>query len=86
MIDASQSPSFSINSLIRQIQQEPVLFQGVVQTTLALGMSFGLGLSVNQVGTITAVSAAILSFITRKNVTPTVNPKDSGGNQLAPKF
>jgi hypothetical protein len=73
------------NWLTKQIQQEPVLFQGVIQATLALGMSFGLGLTVNQVGTIAAVSAAILSFITRRNVTPTFNSKDSGGNQLAPK-
>lgn len=74
-----------INWLAKQIQQEPVLFQGLIQATLALGMSFGLGLTVNQVGTIAAVSAALLSFITRQNVTPTVNPKDSGGNQLASK-
>ena len=74
-----------INWLTKQIQQEPVLFQGVIQATLALGMSFGLGLTVNQVGTIAAVSAAILAFITRQNVTPTFNPKDSGGNQPAPK-
>ena len=72
-----------MNWLIKQIQQEPVLFQGVVQAILALGMSFGLGLNVNQVGTVAAVSAAVLSFITRQNVTPVANPKDSKGNQPA---
>jgi hypothetical protein len=85
MIDKSQNISFSTNWLTKQILEEPVIFQGVVQATIALGVSFGLGLSVSQVGAITAVSAAILSFITRQNVTPAVNPKDSGGNQLAPK-
>jgi hypothetical protein len=54
---------FRKNWLTKQIQQEPVLFHGVVQAILALGMSFGLGLNVNQVGTIAAVSAAVLSFI-----------------------
>ena len=85
MTDKTQNISFPTNWLTKQIQLEPVLFQGVVQATIALGVSFGLGLSVSQVGAIAAVSAAILSFITRQNVTPTVNPKDSGGNQLAPK-
>jgi hypothetical protein len=69
--------------LTKQIQEEPVLFQGVVQAILALGTSFGLSLSVYQVGTIAAVSAALLSFITRQNVTPVANPKDHSGNQLA---
>ena len=83
MSDKSINSPFSINWLTERIQKEPVLFQGVIQTTLALGTSFGLGLSVSQVGAITAVAAAILSFITRQNVTPIANPKDNAGNQLA---
>jgi hypothetical protein len=38
--------SLPMNWLTKQIQQEPVLFQGAVQAILALGMSFGLSLNV----------------------------------------
>ena len=72
-----------MNWITKRIQQEPVLFQGLLQAIIMLWVSFGLGLNVNQVGTVAAVSAAVLSFITRQNVTPVANPKDSKGNQPA---
>jgi hypothetical protein len=68
--------------LLAQIREEPVLFQGIVQAVIALGVSFGLGLTANQVGAISAVSAAILSFLTRQQVTPLSNPKDATGKSL----
>jgi hypothetical protein len=52
------------------IKAEPVSFQGIVQATIALGTSFGLGLNGTQVGAILAVTAAILSFLTRQQVSP----------------
>lgn len=50
--------------------REPVLFMALVQAVLALVVSFGVGLTGGQVGTITAVSAALLSLVARKKVTP----------------
>jgi hypothetical protein len=52
------------------IKAEPVMFQAVVQAFLALLLSFGVGLTVEQVGSIMAFTAAVLAFITRKMVTP----------------
>jgi hypothetical protein len=57
------------------IKQEPVGVQGIIQAVLALGTSFGLGLSNSQMGAILAVTAAILALLTRQQVTPLANPK-----------
>ncbi len=64
------------------IQQEPVMFQGMIQALFALAVAFGLNLSAGQVGAILAASAAILSFLTRTQVTPTINPRASDGTPL----
>ena len=56
--------------LTDRLSQEPVLVLGVVQTALALIVSFGLGLTGEQVGAIVGLSAAILSLIARSKVTP----------------
>ena len=55
--------------------REPAMWMAVIQAGVALGISFGLGLSAEQVGTITALSAAILGLITRQVVTA------NGGNK-----
>jgi hypothetical protein len=52
------------------IKREPVAFQGLIQAVTALGTSFGLGLNGTQVGAILAVTAALLSFLTRQRVSP----------------
>lgn len=57
------------------IKEEPVSTQGIIQAMLALGTSFGLGLSSSQMGAILAVTAAILTLLTRQQVTPLANPK-----------
>lgn len=49
---------------------EPVLVLGAVQAILALAVAFGLDLSAEQVGAIVAASAAVLSVVTRTQVTP----------------
>lgn len=50
---------------------EPAMFLAVVQSILALVVSFGLNLTPEQIGSIMAVSSAILGLITRSQVTPT---------------
>jgi hypothetical protein len=50
--------------------REPALILGEVQAILALAITFGLDLSVEQVGAILAASAAVLAVVTRQKVTP----------------
>lgn len=57
--------------MIDRIKNEPALYIGLVQAILALVVTFGLDLSVEQVGAILAVTAAVLSVVTRTQVTPT---------------
>ena len=67
-----------MRKLMQRIQQEPVMFQGVIQATLALTVTLGLKLKAEDIAAILGVSAALLSFLTRTQVTPLVNPrKDS---------
>ena len=56
--------------LTDRLAQEPVYVLAVVQTALALVVSFGLGLSGEQVGAITALAAAVLGLLARSKVTP----------------
>lgn len=51
--------------------REPVLFLGLVNTIIALAVSFGAGLTGEQTGAIMAVTAAVLSVIARTQVNPT---------------
>ena len=51
--------------------REPVMIMAVVQAGLALAVSFGFGLSAEQIGGILAFSAAVLGLITRSRVSPT---------------
>ena len=53
------------------MSREPAVLMGLVTAVLALVVSFGLDLSPEQVGTIVAVAAALLSVVTRSKVTPT---------------
>lgn len=64
------------------IKGEPVLFQGVIQAALALTVAFGGDISSIQIGSILALSAAVLSWITRSQVTPLGNPKTNEGMAL----
>jgi hypothetical protein len=60
-----------MKSIFKLIKKEPVAFQAVVQTGLALSVAFGTSLSSGQVGAIMAFTAALLAFITRRAVNPT---------------
>lgn len=62
------------------VRQQPVYCQGVIQAIIALAVSFGLGLTSGQIGSLTAATAAILAFVTQTQVTPIVNPRDNAGN------
>ena len=56
--------------LTDRVSAEPVLVLGVVQMTLSLAISFGLGWTGEQVGAVVAFSAAILSLVARSKVSP----------------
>lgn len=49
---------------------EPALILGLVNALLALGIGFGLHVSVEQAGLINAACAAIIAVILRSQVTP----------------
>jgi hypothetical protein len=65
-----------------QIREQPVYCQGLIQAFIALMVAFGLDLTGDQVGTITAATAALLAFVTHSHVTPLANPKDNSGKKL----
>ena len=71
-----------MNWLITRIQQEPVMLQGIVQAILGLAVFFGMNLSTQQIAGILALSASILSFVTRSQVTSITSPKGSDGSPL----
>lgn len=50
--------------------REPVMFMAVLQAGLALGLSFGVKLSPEQIGAVMAFAAAVIGFITRSQVSP----------------
>ena len=56
--------------LTDRINGEPVAVLAVVQMGVALGVTFGLHLTLEQVGAITAFTAAVLGLIARQKVTP----------------
>jgi hypothetical protein len=56
--------------MISFIKSEPVALQGMFQTTLALLCSFGFKLTVEQTGSILALTAAVLAVVTRSAVSP----------------
>ena len=56
--------------MIDLIKNEPVALQGMFQTALALLLSFGVHLTVEQTWAILALSAAVLAVVTRGVVSP----------------
>lgn len=63
-----------LGAVWQRILEEPVYTQVLVVSSIALGTAFGLGWNGVQVGAVTALSAAFLSWLTRKTVTPIANP------------
>lgn len=60
-----------MTGLLDIIKREPALVAGFLQALLALLLAFGVPLTDVQVGSILALSAAVLAFIVRRRVTPT---------------
>ena len=50
--------------------REPVLVYTLVQSVITLAVTFGLRLSIEQVGALLVVTGAVLSVIVRGKVTP----------------
>lgn len=67
-----------------QIQREPVLFQGLIQAGLSLAVAFGTNLDAEVIGALVAFSAAVLSFLTRTQVTPMTSLQPAGSTPIAP--
>ena len=50
--------------------REPAIIIGLIQAGLALAVGFGLSLTNEQMGLIMAFTAAVLSVVTRSQVSP----------------
>lgn len=57
------------------VNAEPAATAGVVQAGVTLGVAFGLDLSSEQVGAILGATTALLSWWTRRKVTPVAPAK-----------
>lgn len=58
----------------QRILEEPVFTQGLIVAGIATGTAFGLNMNGAQVGALTALSAGLLTFLTRRAVTSVQNP------------
>ena len=63
-----------MSTIIARIRQEPALLLALVGALIALALSFGLSLSVDQQGAIMALVIAVLGFVTRSQVSPVAKP------------
>ncbi len=52
------------------IKQYPVRFYGLIVSLIALASAFGVNLSADQTGALTAAAAATLAFVTEKFTSP----------------
>lgn len=59
-----------MSSIIAFLKKEPAAITSIVAAIIALAVSFGLSLSSDQVGAITAIATLLAGFITRASVTP----------------
>ena len=53
-----------------RVKDEPAIGAAVLQAILAVGVSFGLDLSAEQVGAIVALAAAVSALLVRRRVSP----------------
>jgi len=74
-----------MGAILAKIKQEPVMSQGLVQAVMAFAVAFGLDMRPPQIASILALSAAVLSFVTRTQVTPTVNANPASGAEATSK-
>jgi len=59
-----------MSQIIAFLKREPAAITSTVAAIIALAVSFGLNLSSDQVGAITAIATLLAGFITRAGVTP----------------
>jgi hypothetical protein len=59
-----------VSKLAALVRGEPVLAYGVIQSTIGLGLAFGLPLTAGQAGALITFVAAVLGFLVRRRVTP----------------
>lgn len=59
-----------MSAVVDRIRREPALVVGFVAAMIALGTAFGLELTNEQTGAISAFVVAVLAFVTRSQVTP----------------
>jgi len=64
------------------IKKYPVRAQGVIVASVAAASAFGLGWDGAQVGAVTGLTAAILSFVTESAVTSMAEPNLSVGTPV----
>jgi hypothetical protein len=69
-----------MNSLSNLFGREPAMVLGFIQAAIVLVMAFGLKLSTEQVGAITAFAAVTLALVTRQSVVPVATVQDAGLN------
>jgi uncharacterized membrane protein len=60
--------------MLARIRTEPALVSGLIAAALALGISFGLPVSAEQLGFIMAAVTAVLAVLVRSQVTPVADP------------
>ena len=65
-----------------RILEEPVFTQGLIVAGIATGTAFGLNWNGAQVGAVTALSAGLLTFLTRRAVTSVQNPSLPSGTAV----
>ena len=71
-----------LRSLWGLVLREPMYTQALVVALIGLGTSFGLGWDAQQVGGVSAASAAFLAFLTRRAVTPIAAPTLPAGTAV----
>ncbi len=65
--------------------REPALIAGLINAAIALAITFGLNLTMEQVGAIMAFTNLVLAVIVRQVVTPTAAPiLDTGTSVTTP--
>jgi hypothetical protein len=78
-----------LGRIMARVQAEPVAFQGVLQAGFALLLGFGLiSWTSEQTGLALGLSAAILTLVARRQVTPNAkiaNPAPSDDNTVSPR-
>ena len=66
-------PSMPNLNFIDLVRSEPVAFMAIIEAVVFAVTEFGVDLTGGQQAAVLGLVAAVLSFITRKSVTPAIN-------------